>query len=105
MKSLLLTLLTFLTVQAQPNIDAALSEARTLLNQGKTQEAIAKLEPLQTSTDARIKQQLGVAYYRTNNSIKAIEYLTASLTGGLAKINGEKKQCNCSAQRITCLAI
>jgi tetratricopeptide (TPR) repeat protein len=78
MKSLFILLLLFYSFQAQPNVSAVLTEARRLLNQGQAQEALSKLTSVETSADTTVKHLLGVAHYRTNNYIKAIEYLTSS---------------------------
>jgi tetratricopeptide (TPR) repeat protein len=91
MQSLLIILLTLLPIQSQSSVDTVLTEARLLLKQGKAQEALTKLAPLQAVTDARVKHLLGVAHYRTNNYIKAIEYLTPSLAA-LPNDSAEQKE-------------
>jgi cytochrome c-type biogenesis protein CcmH/NrfG len=54
--------------------DNTLTEARALLSQGNAKDAIAKLQTL--PSDARAQQLLGVAYFRTNEYVKAIATLT-----------------------------
>jgi tetratricopeptide (TPR) repeat protein len=58
-----------------PDAAAVLAEARGLVNRGQPAAAIQKLLPLGRG-DPRVAQLLGVAYYQTDDSLKAIELLT-----------------------------
>ncbi len=89
---LLIALLCF-SVYAQPtqsSLESTLAEARTLLTQDKPKEALAKLEGV-TSTNPKFKQLLGVAYFKTNQPVKAIEILT-SLVAQLPKDSFEQRE-------------
>ncbi|HEX4949092.1 MAG TPA: tetratricopeptide repeat protein [Blastocatellia bacterium] len=88
MRLLLLALLCVLPAFGQTP-DNALTETRALLNQGKAKEAIAKLQTL--PTDARTQQLLGVAYFRANDYVKAIETLTP-IYAALPKDSAERKE-------------
>jgi tetratricopeptide (TPR) repeat protein len=88
MKHLLLALLLTLPTMGLAQ-DTALTEARTLLNQGKAQEVIARLQAL--PPDARTQHLLGVAYYRTNDYVKAIATLTPLYTA-LPQDSAERKE-------------
>lgn len=71
---------TFASAQEQLDLsEAALTEARTLINEGKPIEAIARLRALLPSPDPRVAQMLGVAYYHANDHVHAIEQLTSVL--------------------------
>ncbi len=54
---------------------AVLAEARGLVNRGQPAAAIQKLLPLARG-DPRVAQLLGVAYYQTDDPLRAIELLT-----------------------------
>lgn len=86
MKQLLLALVFALPVLGQDN---TLTEARALLNQGKAHDAIAKLQAL--PPDARTQQLLGVAYFHTNEYVKAIATLTP-LVAALPNDSAERKE-------------
>lgn len=92
MKNLLLILLCVLPVlglaQEHP-LGNALTEARALLNQGKAKEAIAKLRLLPPSTSGQ--QLLGVAYFRAQDYVRAIETLTPLVTA-LPKDSAEHQE-------------
>jgi tetratricopeptide (TPR) repeat protein len=82
MKQLLIVtigvLLSFQTASAQEQHDAhsaTLSEARKLINDGNPKAAIIKLQSLPDIKSPRIAQLLGVAYYHTNDLVRAIEIL------------------------------
>lgn len=62
-----------------PQPPSILTEARALLNNNQPQEALRKLEAV-TSTEPKFKQLLGVAYFKTNQPIKAIAVLTPLVT-------------------------
>jgi tetratricopeptide (TPR) repeat protein len=57
--------------------DTALAEARSLVDQGRPAEAVARLSPLDDGTDPRVGQLLGVAHYHANDHVRAIERLSA----------------------------
>jgi tetratricopeptide (TPR) repeat protein len=88
MKHLLLALLLFLPATGLTQ-DIALIEARALLNQGNTKEAIARLQALPANT--RTRQLLGIAYFRANEYVKAIETLTP-LYDALPLDSAERKE-------------
>ena len=58
-----------------PEVAAVLAEARGLVNRGQPSAAIQKLLPLGRK-DPRVAQLLGVAYYQTDDPLRAIELLT-----------------------------
>ena len=58
---------------AAPAAGETLNEARALIDSGQAAAALAKLQPLAASTDPRTVQLLGVAYYHTNDYVRAIE--------------------------------
>ena len=60
---------------AAPEVPVALTEARTLINQGKPREALSKLEVLDPQ-DPHVGYLQGVAYYHADDHVKAIEKLT-----------------------------
>jgi tetratricopeptide (TPR) repeat protein len=63
--------------QASPATPFELADARKLMQQGKIDEAIAKLQTLE-ARDPNAKGltfETGTAYYRKNDFVKAIEYL------------------------------
>jgi tetratricopeptide (TPR) repeat protein len=74
----------------QPPLASLLTEARTLLAQDKPREALAKLEGV-TSNDPKFRQLLGVTYFKTNQSVKAIEVLTP-LVAQLPKDSFEQRE-------------
>jgi tetratricopeptide (TPR) repeat protein len=64
------------TSQAPPDTDA-LAQAHQLLEQGKVDQAITKLKEIQ-SRDQNLKgldRELGIAYYRTSDYLRAATYL------------------------------
>src|SRR5260370_29307217 len=78
MNSLLLGLLLALVGGANtppPDVAAVLAEARALVTRGQPAAAIQKLLPLDRK-DPRVAQLLGVAYYHTDDHVRAIELLT-----------------------------
>ena len=56
-------------------LTASLAEARALVNQGKSTEALAKLAALDPA-EPRVRQLQGVAYYHGDEPVKAIDTLT-----------------------------
>jgi tetratricopeptide (TPR) repeat protein len=63
------------TASPPPDVPAVLAEARALLNRGQPAAAIQKLLPLDRQ-DPRVAQLLGVAYYHTDDHVRAVELLT-----------------------------
>jgi tetratricopeptide (TPR) repeat protein len=64
--------------QAAPsNLPPEFAEARTLLKQGKAEQAITELKAVETRDPATrgLAFELGTAYYKTSNFPKAIDYL------------------------------
>src|SRR6267378_1857196 len=71
-----LALLVALAAAPQPaDVPAVLAEARGLVNRGQPAAAIQKLLPLDRQ-DPRVAQLLGVAYYHTDDHVRAVELLT-----------------------------
>src|SRR2546422_3602022 len=72
-----LALVPVAALSASPPADVApaLAEARALLNRGQPAAAIQKLLPLDRQ-DPRVAQLLGVAYYHTDDHVRAVELLT-----------------------------
>ena len=58
-----------------------LSDARTLVDEGRAAEAVAKLRAAGASGDPRVQQLLGVALYHADDYAAAIEALRAALPG------------------------
>jgi tetratricopeptide (TPR) repeat protein len=88
MKLLLLAFILVLPVLVFSQ-DNALIEARALLNQGQAKDAIAKLQAL--PSNPRTQQLLGVAYFRTNDYVKAIATLTP-IYDALPKESAERRE-------------
>jgi len=78
--------------QASPNSPADFSHARQLTQQGKVDEAIAELQALEASDPATkgLALELGTAYYKKSDFMKAIEYLKKAAAADPA--NGEATQ-------------
>jgi len=57
------------------------TEAQRLLQQGKFEEALAQLRELETKTPDRkgLAHELGIAYYKKSDYIRAIEYLNKAI--------------------------
>src|SRR2546427_7851605 len=75
MTTLALALVAALTEPPPADVAPALAEARALLNRGQPAATIQKLLPLDRQ-DPRVAQLLGVAYYQTDDHVRAIELLT-----------------------------
>jgi tetratricopeptide (TPR) repeat protein len=80
------------TAQASPAAPAEFEQARKLLQQGKTDDAIAQLQTLEASVPATkgLALELGTAYYKKSDFIKAVEYLKKATAADPA--NGEATQ-------------
>ncbi len=70
------------TAQSNKSPDAVFAEARRLSEQGKYDDAIADLQQLATRTPppAGLAHELGTAYYKKSDYLKAAEYLKQALT-------------------------
>ena len=68
--------------QSNKSPDAVFAEARHLSEQGKYDDAIADLQQLATRTPppAGLAHELGTAYYKKSDYLKAAEYLKQALT-------------------------
>ncbi|MGB7556010.1 MAG: tetratricopeptide repeat protein [Candidatus Korobacteraceae bacterium] len=68
--------------QSNKSPDAVFAEARRLSEQGKYDDAIADLQQLATRTPppAGLSHELGTAYYKKSDYLKAAEYLKQALT-------------------------
>jgi len=80
--------------QPQPKAEAtpvALTEARSLINDGNAKAAIAKLQALPAPSDTRVAQLLGVAYYHAGDHARAIAQL-APIVDVLPKDSIEKRE-------------
>src|SRR6266571_1581726 len=75
MTNLALVLVAALSAPPPADVASALAEARALLNRGQPAAAIQKLLPLDRQ-DPRVAQLLGVAYYHTDDHVRAVELLT-----------------------------
>ena len=73
------------------DVSAALADARKLIDAGQPVPAIAKLRALDGTSDPRIAQLLGVAYYHANDAAHAIEQLEAALPR-LAPTSAERRE-------------
>jgi len=64
-------------VQASSSTPAEFAEARKLMQQGKVDEAIAELQPIESRDPATkgLTLEMGTAYYKKSDYPKAIEYL------------------------------
>jgi len=80
------------TSQASPAVPPEFEQARKLLQQGKTDDAIAQLQTLEASEPATkgLALELGTAYYKKSDFIKAVEYLKKATAADPA--NGEATQ-------------
>jgi tetratricopeptide (TPR) repeat protein len=78
--------------QPSPAAPAEFEQARKLLQQGKTDDAIAQLQTLEASAPATkgLALELGTAYYKKSDFIKAVEYLKKATAADPA--NGEATQ-------------
>jgi tetratricopeptide (TPR) repeat protein len=76
----------------QTNSPSEFAEAHKLIQQGKTDEAIAELKAIETRDPGTkgLAFELGTAYYKTSNFPKAIEYLKKANTEDPS--NGEAVQ-------------
>jgi len=64
--------------QTQPDpISTAVTEARTLIDEGNAKAAITKLQSLPDVKDVRVAHLLGVAYYQAGDLPRAVETLIA----------------------------
>jgi tetratricopeptide (TPR) repeat protein len=79
-------------VRAQaPDRDAALADARKLIDAGQPQAAIETLRALGAAADARAVELLGVAYYHAGDAARAIEQLQPILPR-LARDSPERRE-------------
>ena len=78
----LLLVCTFVVAQEAPSPEAELNAARTLINQGRLDDAIARLSALQQKLPARpeIGRELGIAYYRKGDFLHATTFLQEAFT-------------------------
>lgn len=78
----LLLICTFVVAQEAPSPEAELNAARTLINQGRLDDAIARLSALQQKMPARpeIGRELGIAYYRKGDFLHATTFLQEAFT-------------------------
>lgn len=78
----LLLLLCFVVAQQAQSPDADLTAARALINQGRLDDAIAKLSALHDKFPARpeIGRELGIAYYRKGDFLHATTLLQEAFT-------------------------
>jgi len=65
--------------QEAPAPPSPIAEARQLINAGKPQAAIEKLEAIEDGGRTDVAHLLGVAYYHADNYTRAIEHLTTVL--------------------------
>src|SRR5215471_21154171 len=80
---LLLFLLCSFAIAQQPQPpDAELAAARALMNQGRLDDAIAKLTAMQQQVPSRpeIGRELGIAYYRKGDFLHATTLLQEAFT-------------------------
>src|SRR5215468_4710560 len=79
---LLLLICSFLIAQQSQSPDAELAAARSLMNQGHLDDAIAKLTALQQQVPSRpeIGRELGIAYYRKGDFLRATTLLQEAFT-------------------------
>src|SRR5438874_1076622 len=61
---------------AQPDVAAALADARKLVDSGQPSAAIAKLRAFEDTSDPRVSELIGAAYYHANEAGNAIATLT-----------------------------
>jgi tetratricopeptide (TPR) repeat protein len=77
---LLLDLVSAVCAQDQPSaLNSLLTEARTLINEGKASAAIGRLQASHQTSNPKVASLLGVAYYHTKDHIRAIELLSSSV--------------------------
>jgi tetratricopeptide (TPR) repeat protein len=78
------------TVQSVPPADFA--QARKLMEQGEVDEAIAELQTLEAQNPSTkgLALELGIAYYKKSDYVKAVEYLKKATAADPA--NGEATQ-------------
>src|SRR5215469_1163318 len=71
---------------------AEFAEARKLMEQGKVDEAIAELQTLEAQNPSTkgLALELGTAYYKKSDYVKAVEYLKKATSADPA--NGEATQ-------------
>ncbi len=72
-------------------VAAALREARTLIDRNQAPQAIEKLKGLSPAEDPRVAGLLGVAYYHSNDPVRAIDTL-APVVDKLAVDSTEKRE-------------
>jgi len=79
---LLLLVCSFLVAQQEQSPDAELAAARALIGQGRLDDAIARLSALQQKLPSRpeIGRELGVAYYRKGDFMRAATLLQEAFT-------------------------
>jgi tetratricopeptide (TPR) repeat protein len=66
--------------QDQPSdLNSLLTEARTLINEGKPSVAIERLQASHQNSNPKVASLLGIAYYHAKNHIRAIEQLTPTI--------------------------
>src|SRR5207247_11156218 len=90
MTNLALALVAALSASPPADVAPALAEARALLNRGQPAAAIQKMLPLDRQ-DPRVAQLLGVAYYQTDDHVRAVELLTP-LAGKLPAGSPEQRE-------------
>src|SRR5215831_17288233 len=78
----LLLICTFVVAQEPQSPDAELTAARTLINQGRLDDAIARLNALRQKMPTRpeIGRELGIAYYRKGDFLHAATFLQEAFT-------------------------
>lgn len=65
--------------QSTKTSSADFTHARRLMDQGKFDEAIAELEQMQASNPKGLNHELGTAYYKKGDYMKAIEHLKTAI--------------------------
>jgi superkiller protein 3 len=88
---LLLLALSVFAQEGAARFGATLAEARALINAGKPQAAIAKLQTLPPSNDLPIAQLLGLAYYHAHDHANAVKHL-APIATQLPKDSAAQRQ-------------
>lgn len=86
------------TPASAPSADAAIADARKLIDAGNPRAAIERLQPLasarhepDTADDLRVAELLGVAYYHANDPGRAIEQLER-VVGRLTPDSSERRE-------------
>ncbi len=75
----------------EDRISAALHEARALIDRNQASQAIEMLKALASDSDARVAAMLGIAYYHSNDPVRAIAAL-ASVVDKLPADSGERRE-------------